>query len=550
MTPPPERADAEKEAKVSLPLPAGEGLSFQACWKALLATCLVFVAVAFATLPRFPYPGDNFVPRLEATYLAKHGEWGIPYGARGRITGLDAPKGQYFYSNDLKQKFYSKYGVMYTLAFLPPILAEISVNPSFDIDNQAESFYFKLNIYQIFLGLGIVIYFFRLASRFSSSQWLCAGFTLASIYSTFLWHYMRIPALEVYQILAFLGACDHAFAFIHRRAKGDNTLRCWLHLLASTLWSGSLVLMKSNFVVLGFAFSAIPFFLDLPKEHILLRPWKSFLLNWKYYLATLVVPWAIVFAFLLVSNDIRFGSPLDSGYMQWLAGDGTPQTKFGLNYFWGHTKGFLLNIKNNEFNMFYAYPYALLGLFSLIPLFLRRRLDVLLILSAVLPGLFLLLIYNMADGQWCYGPRYFLFYAMLLSFPCLWVLDGGLRALHKYLRPLLLLGCLVPVLSWSLGQFYLNSVHYFSAYQLGGVLISTKHPGIEQYCKFTTRVTFNRDLFRYGMGWDKYYPIEALRPHIQPGQQKAFLEFKAMIDHFSQPNFYFYPQKKKETPRK
>jgi|GEM_PF-4055740 len=533
---------------VSSPLPPHGMLALRACWKGLVATCLFFVVVAVATLPRFPYPGDNFVPRLESIYLAKHGELGIPYKDRARITGLDAPKGQYFFSNDKKQKFYSKYGIFYTIAFLPPVLAEMRVNPAFDINNQPESFYFKLGLYQILLGVFTVFYLFRLACYFSSSQWLCAGFTVATIYSTFLWHYMRIPALEIYQLLAFSGACFHAFVFMRRRSEGDNTIQCWMHLLASTAWSGSLVLMKSSFVVLGFAFSVLPFFIDSSKHTILLRPVMSFLHHWKYYLLMLVIPWAIVFAVLLVSNAVRFESALDSGYMQWLAGDGTPQTKFGLTFFWGHTKGFLLNIKNNEFNMFHAYPYALVGVFSLIPFFRYRRLDAIMILAATLPGIYLLLVYNMADGQWCYGPRYFIFYAMLLAFPFLWTFDWLLTKTHKMLKPVLLMGCLIPVLYWATGQFYVNSVHYFVTYQMGGVLTSTKHPGIERYRKESTRVSFCRDLFRYGMGWDKYYPLEALRPHIRPEQKQAFLEYKAMIDHFAQSNFYFYSPNK--TPNK
>ena len=516
--------------------------------KALLATLLAFTFIAVVTLPRFPYPGDNFVPRLESIYLAKHGELGVPYTARTQITGFDVPKGQYFYSNDTRQRFYSKYGIFYTVAFLPPIFAEMATTPSFDVTNQTGSFYLKLFIYNLILGIFTVFYLFRLAGFFSSSPWLCCGFTLATIYSTFLWHYLRAPALEIYQLLAFCGACFHIFSFASLRKKDDTSAACWGHLLASTLWSGALVLMKSSFVVLGFAFSVLAFFTDPTHAPLLRRLFVSLARHWPRYLLTLVLPWMFVFAILFITNTLRFGSPLDSGYMQWLADDGTPQTKFGLCYLWSNTQTFLLHVSGNDFNLFRVYPYALLGLACLIPFARHRGFDALLILAAVIPGIYLLLIYNMADGQWCYGPRYFIFYAMLLALPFLWALDRVVQRLNRWLKPLLLCLCLIPVFYWTRDQFYINSVHYFVNYQLTPPLLSTQHPSIKNYCGTTSRAAFSRDLFYYGMGLGKYYPIEVLRPYIHGEQRKAFASFEDLVDYFAQPNFYFFSGAPKRKP--
>ncbi len=91
---------------------------------ALIATLLFYLVVAVITLPGFPYPGDNFVPRIESIQLAQTGAFGIPYSMRSSIAGLDVPRGQYFFSNDSRQRFYSKYGIAYTLAYLPPVMFE------------------------------------------------------------------------------------------------------------------------------------------------------------------------------------------------------------------------------------------------------------------------------------------------------------------------------------------------------------------------------------------------------------------------------------------
>lgn len=517
------------------------GLSMRHGWGGLVVTCLFFLIVAILSLPRFPYPGDNFVPRDEAIQIAKRGELGIPYAMRGRIAGFDEPRGQYFYANDTRERFYSKYGIGYTIAYLPPVLAELATNPAFDLERQSETFFFKLGIYQILLGLLVVYYLYRLAWLFSASQWTCCAFTLATIYSTFLWHYLRIPALEIYQLAGFAGACVHSLLFLRRRLKGEASTGCWMHLLAATLWSGALVLMKSSFVVLGFVLSALPFFIEPDARRFWMRPFVSLARHWKAYSWSLIIPWAVIFALLLGYNAIRFESAFNSGYMQWMDADGTPAMKFGMHYVVPNFKTFLWRL-HGDFNMFKAYPYALLGLLCYIPFTRRRPFDSLFIMAIVLPGIFLLLTHNKASGQWCYGPRYFLFYAMLLALPLLWFFDRHFGKVPKALKPVLVFSCLVPVLYLTWMELMVNGVHYFVSYQMGGILESTRHPALIAYVR-KPRAQFCRDLFYYGQGWSSYYPLEVVRPLIPPEKQADWRNFKATMDYFARPNFYFFPGK-------
>ncbi|MDD4016541.1 MAG: hypothetical protein PHV28_01235 [Kiritimatiellae bacterium] len=511
-------------------------------WHGLAVTCLFFLVAAILTLPKFPYPGDNFVPRNESIQLAKRGQLGIPYAMRELISGFDQPRGQYFYSNDKKERFYSKYGIAYTVAYLPPVWAELASNPAFDVNRQAQTFFFKLGIYQVLLGLLVVYYLFRLAWLFGKSQWICCAFTLATVYSTFLWHYLRAPALEIYQLLAFTGACAHALLFLRRRQAGDGSTGCWMHLLAVTLWSGALVLMKSTFVIFGLALSVFPFFVGTEAKTVWLRPFVSLKNHWKSYAWTLAVPWVIIFAILLAFNAIKFSSPFDSGYMQWLQADGKPVTQFGWAFVRGNMSLFLVSLRN-DFNLFHAYPYALAGVLCFIPFARRWRVDALLMLAVVLPGIGFLLFYNAAHGQWCYGPRYFIFYVMLLAFPFLWWLDRLFTRLPKLLKPFVALSCLAPVLYMAGLQFMINGLQYFVSYQLGGLLSSTKHPAVIAYCN-RSRVQFCRDVFCYGQGWSSYYPLDVIRPLVPPERRAEWLQFKATVDYFAQPNFYFFPGEK------
>jgi len=536
------KTSQQNSPKVQVVVADIQGLSLRNAWRGLAVTCLFFLVVAILTLPKFPYPGDNFVPRNESIQLAKRGQLGIPYAMRDIISGMDQPRGQYFYSNDKKERFYSKYGIAYTVAYLPPVWAELAFNPDFDVNRQTQTFFFKLGIYQILLGLLTVYYLFRLAWLFGKSQWICCSFTLATIYSTFLWHYLRAPALEIYQLPAFTGACAHALIFLRRRQAGDGSVGCWMHLLAATLWSGVLVLMKSNFVIFGVALSVFPFFVGVEAKQFWLRPFMGLKQHWKAYAWSLVVPWAIIFAVLLIFNAIRFGSPFDSGYMQWLQADGKPVTQFGFAHVVPNANMFIVSIRN-DFNIFKAYPYALLGLLCLVPFAYRNRIDALLILAVVIPGVGFLLCYNAAHGQWCYGPRYFIFYAMLLAFPFLWWLDRIFTQLPKLLKPLVALSCLGLVLYMAGLQFMINGLQYFVSYQLGGLLSSTKHPALIAYCN-RSRAQFCRELFCYGQGWSSYYPLDVIRPLVPPERKAEWLQFKATVDYFAQPNFYFFPGKK------
>ncbi|MEI7899621.1 MAG: hypothetical protein WCK89_05170 [bacterium] len=518
------------------------GLSVRGAWRGLVVTCVIFLVVGFVTLPRFPYPGDNFVPRIEAIHLVKYGQLGIPYEMRARLSGLDNERGQYFFSNDAKQRFYSKYGIAFTIAFLPPILAELASGSPIDIDRQMPSLYFKLGIYQLLLGLLTMYYLFRIAWLFGKSQWWCCVFTLVTVYTTFLWHYLRAPANEVYQIVAFAGVCAHALLFIRRRDTGDASVGCWGHLLAASLWGGVLVLAKCTFVLLGLAVSLFALFVGPTEKKFWVRPFDNLLRYWKEYGWSLVLPWIISFAALLGSNAIRFESVFDMGYMQWVRADGLPVVKFSLSYLGPAFKSFILDILKNDFNIFHAYPPAFLGVLCFIPFARRWARDALFIMSAVVPGVFLLLIHNYADGQWCYGPRYFLYYTILLAVPFLWGFEQFFVRLWKPVKPLVAVACMVPVLYLGWLEFNVNAVHYFVSYYLGGFFAGSKHPDLIAY-NSTSRHKYCRDLFYYGQGWSSYYPLDVIRKTLPPNRREDYLRCQAMFLQQAQPNFYFFPGK-------
>src|SRR5687767_9472227 len=120
---------------------AGRGLPVLPILLALVAL------VHFFTMAREYYAGDNFIPRAEAINLVETGELGIDYARRSELQStLAESRGKYIYESDSQQKFFSKYGCLYTLLYLPPVVAEKLYVGHVDLLSTSRSLRFALNV--------------------------------------------------------------------------------------------------------------------------------------------------------------------------------------------------------------------------------------------------------------------------------------------------------------------------------------------------------------------------------------------------------------------
>ena len=92
-------------------------------WNPAICAFLVSLGILFLTMPAFFYPGDNFTPRAEAAHLLMTGEFGIPLSRADELGEFVNPhdRGRYFVENYSQGRFFSKYGLTYTLLYLPPM---------------------------------------------------------------------------------------------------------------------------------------------------------------------------------------------------------------------------------------------------------------------------------------------------------------------------------------------------------------------------------------------------------------------------------------------
>lgn len=522
------------------PAPAGWcRRALKSRWLPLTTVLLAVAVVNTLTMPALMYPGDNFCPRTAASRWITTGSPGIPYAERALLgQGVLEKRGQYYFENDAKQRFYSKYGIGYTLFYLPPLWIQSVLHGEQEMlhPRHGRSLLVTLNLYHILLALVTSAYLFLLAASYTPRRWIAALFTLLSIYTTFLWYYLRAPALEIYQIPCFAGFGYHFQTFL--RAQDERPLRSrrWLHLVAATLYTCLLLLMKSFFVLLLPPIWLFAWCSGQPGIPLWRRPWANLLQRWKPFLLALVLPTALTFACLLISNTIKFGSPLETGYSQWLRADGLPNDHFRLSYFPKALRAVIL--RPSPSNLLQHYPVLLAALLGW-PLFIRKQpREALLWAACSLPPICTLLCFSSFTGEWCYGPRYFVFSAMLLSLPLVYVIDFLARRKAVLLRMLAGTVLLTPLLLSLMLQTYVCSMHYFAWHYLKYDFARHKIPAVTQYFGMKHRAILCRDVALHLKGQRTFPPVAMMRPRVAPADQARFrAQTDALLRHCGQSNY-------------
>ena len=161
--------------------------------------CLSLALFALALLISQPYfllAGDPVAIRYETRFLLQHQEIGIPYDAKDQLPENLLPPAsepdQYFWRNDSRQKYFSRWGLTNSLAFAIPLSV---VGP----DAQPKPLVLALNTFNVALATTLATGLLLLAGNAFSPLWsiFCVfGF----LTSTVLFYYLRAQASEIIQM--------------------------------------------------------------------------------------------------------------------------------------------------------------------------------------------------------------------------------------------------------------------------------------------------------------------------------------------------------------
>jgi hypothetical protein len=447
---------------------AGAG-THRSRWNPGVCAFVFALGVLFLTMPAFFYPGDNFTPRAEAAHFLMTGEFGIPLSRRAELSEFVENRGSYFIENDVKGRFFSKYGVAYTLLDLPPLALEKSIAGKLELIHKSGSLVWLLNFYNLLFAAIILVYLFQLTGLYSDRAGLRALFLVCSCFGTFLWYYLRCHAHDIFQIAAFLAFFYHAICFIRQRraAAADQRGGGCGHLLAASVFLGCLIHMRFSYALLYVPLWAIALLGEqagAARQRTTRRPtvvWH------KGYLGALVLPTVVAIGLLLFVQDWKFESPFNNGYQR-VASQNIQVVNLATGRGWRVGGGphvlYQYFVKPGNANAFIHYPLLGIALFGWLSFWRKYRLESL--FYFVVAGCILLPLLGMGSEGYGYGPRYLLPVLIVCSLPALEVMRrvGTLRPpLVRYAS----MATMAGVLAWSCAmQVYVNSLPFFTFHHL------------------------------------------------------------------------------------
>jgi hypothetical protein len=307
--------------------------------------------------------------------------------------------GQYFVQNSRNGLWYSKYGIMNSIMAVPPMLAQrIFKNGQPVYRSTADVFIY--NLWNLVLSVALAAVLMSLSGLYTERIATRLVFVLITFYCTYLWIYLRAQSSELYQTLFYSAMFLFMMRFARQlqvppdQAETKERIKIVdLHLM--WLFAGLLVLTRVLYVLL------IPSCLAVLSIAIWWAGsrWRIRIVRalWLHLLA----PPLLIMAALGTVNYIRFGSPLLSGYHQWMPSMHLPTGPL--------SDGLYGLLFRPRFSVFLYFPLLIFALVWLWPFARAYPLDAIAAMGGLV--LFILALAKIPTwpGEWTYGPRYILF---------------------------------------------------------------------------------------------------------------------------------------------
>jgi hypothetical protein len=493
---------------------------FKKIEKGLLITLAIVLVVGFLTMPAQECPGDAIAARIETVSLINSKQFGVP----GEIASQFGDRGQFFYNNEKTGAWYSKYGILNSLIYVPALALEKYITGRLEFSNPSRIL--VLNIHNLVLSLFFAGFLYSTAKLFVTSQSTSAVFTVAVIYTTFCWNHLRVNNFEIHQTLFMTGATYYAVRVMRSIRVNDNLRSTRLAMLLTALFLAALILCKSVYVLI------LPLFaiaVAWPMISNYCRSDKNQSKIFREFILWFFIPLSVGFLILLLVNDLRFGSPLNNGYTQWVR-EREPFSGDFLHGFWG----FLFN---TQFGIFTCFPVLLIALFYWREFISRFSVECALILAVSAVILITYSFYIRWTGGWCYGPRYLLPVLPLLSLPFLLAIENLIKRPFNFNKGISLAG-IFTLLGISLYmQVMVNSLPFFIWWNMReGLFANANRLEANEYLDGIPFGLINADLKAFKNG-KKFPPLEALRNELTEDQ---YTRFEELLRGMSVSNYYWF----------
>jgi len=425
--------------------------------QALLGGLVLILGIL--AMPAEQYIGDPMAVRMVTWSLLERGRLDVPE----ELARSAGEPGQYFVQNPENGRYYSKYGELNTLGYVPAMLAERALWGRLEpVDNRAGRT-ILLNVGNLVLSLVLACLLLALALQFTGRSGVALVWVLATLYASFGWNYLRAQTTE---LLQWTLATGFFLALVRlRRTQGSPH-----GLLAVYTVLALLLLSKAVYVLLFPVVVAVVLVVETGQGG---GPWLGRLVRRVgdrpgWLLRALVLPLAGLSLLVLALNEFKFGSPLATGYTQWVR-----ERDLFRGDLWAGVWGF---VADPQRSILLHQPLLLPAILALPAFFRRWRLET----SVAWLTLSVFLLFHARTvnwaGHWSYGPRYLLPVLAPATLSSLFALEY-LADRWRTWSGACLAGSLALILVLSLWlQVQVNALGFFTYYQAEAAVKSFPAP--------------------------------------------------------------------------
>lgn len=498
--------------------------------------CCVF-AISLLSAPALRYDGDANAWEMEAESLVHRGQLAV----RTSVAESLPPGAPYLVFNASSGQWYSKYGIGNTLIYAIPLAFERYVLGIEELAPPSEVFGKTAGAYEVtrrlwlFNGFNLILtmllasVLYRLALLYTPHASTSFFFTLACLYTTYLWNYTRAHSSQIYQVLFFTLAAYYLARFARAHKENSSPATSTRHFLGCVLSLCALCSVKLVFLpliaLLGVAFVLAGW--DRA-THPITYAVANLQRNARLYALCGVIPLLLLGALLLWVNAIKFDSPFNMGYER------------ETHLFGGKLiKSIPAYLFQARYSIFIHFPLLIVAAFGL-PAFARKhRYDFATSWVAFLTMFGIYSSYTYWTAEASYGPRYLLFALPVLSLPMVTVLDhlrGAQGALRRIVPGVLLIALLGTS---TYAQVLVNSLEFHTFFRLRQQfqLMDRRTPELQDYLRKTNTALFNRDFIRYRDTGVLPVPLEGFKAKLAPAR---FSNMETSVHTHLKSNHYFW----------
>ena len=426
-------------------------------WHIIILLILVS-GINFLYMPAFRITGDAEAIEYVSYRLIKYGSLSVPE----EFAKNHGSRGQTYFENIIRHKWYSKYGIANTFIMTIPLYMEKVFIGDLQYDSEFRTLF--LNLFNILLSIFLFFYIYHLSTLYKNRSWVNTAFSLSVLYCTYLSYYIRAQSAELYQILFFTSFFYHSIMVIRyarpKRIRVFN-LQLNLHLILSLILLGMCCLIKEIYLLV------LPGFLFILLKHLIKRRYNEKIKGISCSFSD--IAFSLLFVMLLILfigiiNYYKFGSIFESGYGQW-----ENEFDFSIKNILPHFISGLIHPQNS---LIINFPIIILSLFGIKKYFYQYRQEALLIAVTVLPVYILIFSFGNWAGEFTYGPRYFLFALPVLGLPAIFLTEKINQFRQKAIRHIFYIIIILCGIFSAFIHHNTNSLRFFIPYHIRYVELS------------------------------------------------------------------------------